>query len=244
MSIFDVNSTDKVEVWSDDRAEKEAGKELYAEGWGAVVAGRWMMGVTVASMCLVGYLGYRLSQVQHIDLSSMPIAVVRMGPNGQYVDTAVARGNLIDRDQLVPERLWSLIRAFREVVPSAITMKDNRAFLGEHLDAQPFDVIKAYLTDNPPEKLWTDKGLMRVPRMTAILPQQGSSGDTWTVLWAEELMMAGRPTPVQRFDMSASITVRFSPPTDTHAIVTNPAGIRIAAITWNERERMKDDQSQ
>src|SRR4051794_16318539 len=156
MKFIDPNDTDKVEVWSDDKAEKAAEKELYAEGWGAVVAGRWMMGVTVASMTLAGFMGYRLSQVQHIDLSSMPIAVVRMGPNDQYVDTAVARGKLIDRDQLVPERLWSLIKAFREVVPSAVTMKDNRAFLGDHLDAQPFDVIKAYLTDNPPEKLWTD----------------------------------------------------------------------------------------
>lgn len=244
MSTWDVNSTDKVEVWSDEKAEKEAGKEIYAEGWGAVVGGRWMMGVTVASLALSGFLGYRLSLVEHVDLSSLPIAVVRMGPNDQYVDTTIARGRMIDRDQLVPERLWSLIKAFREVVPSAVTMKDNRAFLGEHLDRQPFDVISAYLTENPPEKLWTDKGLMRVPRMTTIHPQNGSSGDTWTVLWVEDLMMAGRKEPVQSFDMSASITIRFSPPTDTHTIVTNPAGIRIAAIDWRERKILNDGTGQ
>jgi type IV secretory pathway TrbF-like protein len=73
--------------------------------------------------------------------------------------------------------------------------------------------------------------------MTAILPQHGGSGDTWTVLWTEDLMMTGRATPVQSFDMSASITIRFSPPTDAHAVVTNPAGVRVAMLTWNERER-------
>ena len=80
--------------------------------------------------------------------------------------------------------------------------------------------------------------------MTTIHPQNGSSGDTWTVLWVEDLMMAGRKEPVQSFDMSASITIRFSPPTDTHTIVTNPAGIRIAAIDWRERKITNDDTGQ
>src|SRR3954449_6509924 len=105
MKFIDPNNTDKVEVWSDDKAEKETGKELYAEGWGAVVGGRWLMGLLAGSWCVIAVMGYSLSQVQHIDLSSMPIAVVRMSANDQYVDTAVARGKLIDRDQLVPERL-------------------------------------------------------------------------------------------------------------------------------------------
>lgn len=239
MKLIDQDSTDHVEVWTDregNKSAEKAEKEMYADGWGAVVASRWLIGLLIVSMGVNSFLGYRLSQVTRIDLSNFPIATMVLTPDRQYIGTTVARGKLIDRDDLVPERMWAVVKAWREVVPSGSTMADNRLFVARHLDPQPGALIAEMLEKSPPEKLWTEKSLTRLPVLVGIVPQNRGSGDTWTVLWREELYMPGRSKPEASFEMTASITIRFEPPTDNAGIVLNPLGLRWTALEWNERK--------
>lgn len=240
MKMIDQNDTDHVEVWSDDSAEKEVGKEMYADGWGMVVGSRWLMGIIVFLVLVIAFLGYRLSQVTRIDLSNFPIATIVLSPEGKYIQTAVARGKMIDRDELVPERMEAIIKAWREVVPSAATMQENRDFVARHLDPGPAEAVAMQLEKFPPEKMWTEKSHLRRIIVTGIVPQNRGSGDTWTVLWREEVYMPGRAALISSSEVTASITIRFEVPTDNDGIVRNALGLRWTALEWSNRRTFGD----
>lgn len=225
---FQRDDSNQPQVWEEIDGKTE--REYYAEGWGAVVGGRVMAGLLVGSFCVNAFLGYQLSQVTRIDMSAIPIAIVTQDPNGKFLDTTVAHGEYVDRASLVPGRAWEIIKRLREVTPDGRAMKENQDWVKLHLYDEAHAQVSAYLKANPPEKLWLENGVMRVPRLRDVLHY---GGDTWTVLWSEDQIRNGRV--VNTAEASANITFTYSKPKDAATIEWNPGGLYVSGLTWNQR---------
>jgi type IV secretory pathway TrbF-like protein len=229
------DDSDQPQVW--EELDGKVADEYFSEGWGAVVAGRWLIGVVLVQTCVIGALGWKLGDVPRIDLSEIPIAVMRQDPNGKYIDTSIAHGQYVDRASLIPDRAWELIRRLREVTPDGHAMAANQDWVKRHLGDEPHAQISAYLKANPPEKLWLEDRVVRLPRVRDVLHY---GGDTWTVLWTEELVRGGRV--VNTAEGSANVTFYYSKPKDAETILWNPGGLYVSHLAWNQRPTERETQ--
>lgn len=232
MGFIDSSKTDHAQDWPDTAAHKALEKEMYAEGWGAVVGSRVLLGIIVFLCLVIAWMAWRSSKTPHIDLSSIPIAVTVLSPGGEYIGTTMASAEMVNRADLVPGMIWRTVKAMREVVPSGDVMLENRAFVEKALDPDPLAEVARQITESPPEKLWTDKGQIRRPVRIGVIPHNKNSGKIWTVIWREEIRHPGQERPVSVAEIHANFTIRFDKPTDNEDVMQNPAGVRIVAFEW------------